>query len=101
MVTLEYSLLLKLFKFPIALNLLSPYVEYSEYLQFMLNPEEFDYSKVDTKNYMWQNLIYSNEYKPYFVDDRGEILTEQLKNVFDRCGNSCTAEDYLWYFIGG
>lgn len=98
MVTLEYSLLLKLLKFPIDLNLLSPYVEYSEHLQFMLKPDEFDYSKVDTKNYMWQNLIYSDEYKHYFVDNRGEILTEQLKSIFD-LGVETVAQQKIIYGI--
>ncbi len=82
MVTLEYSLLLKLFKFPIELGMLKPYVKYSEHLLFMLNPSKFDYSKVDISNYMWQNLIYSKEYRKYFVDHKDKLLTEQLKDIF-------------------
>ena len=62
--------------------MLKPYVEYSEHLLFMLNLYEFDYSKVDISNYMWRNLIYSKEYRKYFVDHKDKLLTEQLKNIF-------------------
>ena len=67
MVTIEECMILKLLGFDVDLTSLEPYVHYSEHLSFMVNPETFDYSQVNTENYMWQNLIYSKEYQPYFV----------------------------------
>ena len=49
----------------------------------MLEPKEFDYSKVNTNNYMWQNLIYSPMYKQYFLEHKKEILSDDLRKVFD------------------
>lgn len=56
----------------------------SEHLEFMLNPDTFDYSQVDTNHYMWQNLIFSSEYQHYFIEHKNEILSDDLKNIFDR-----------------
>ena len=49
----------------------------------MVNPEAFDYSQVKTENYMWQNLIYSKEYQPYFVKHKSEVLSDDLRKSFD------------------
>jgi len=48
----------------------------------MLDPENFEYSLVDTSNYMWQNLIYSKEYKQYFIDNKKVLLSDELKKLF-------------------
>ena len=83
LVTIEESMILKLFGFPVELERLESYAHYSEHLQFMLNPIEFDYSKVNISDYMWQNLIYSKEYREYFIKNKEIILTEELKNSFE------------------
>jgi hypothetical protein len=49
----------------------------------MVNPETFDYSNVNTDNYMWQNLIYSKEYQPYFIAHKHEVLSDDLRKSFD------------------
>ena len=48
----------------------------------MVSPETFDYSQVDTGNYMWQNLIYSKEYQPYFIAHKSDVLSEELRKNF-------------------
>ena len=83
MVTIEECMILKLFGFDIDLTSLEPYAHYSEHLSFMVNPEAFDYSQVNTEHYMWQNLIYSKEYQPYFVEHKSEVLSEDLRKSFD------------------
>ena len=83
MVTIEECMILKLLGFDIDLTSLEPYVHYSEHLSFMVNPEAFDYSQVKTENYMWQNLIYSKEYQPYFVKHKSEVLSDDLRKSFD------------------
>ena len=75
-------LLLILLGYSIDLSPLSQFKGYSDFLDFALDPENFDYSKVDTANYMWENFIYSTKYKPYFIKHRKEILTDSLENVF-------------------
>ena len=32
---------------------------------------------------MWQNLIYSSYYKDYFIVHKAELLTDDLRNLFD------------------
>ena len=83
MVTIEECMILKLLGFDIDLTSLEPYAHYSEHLSFMVNPEAFDYSQVNTEHYMWQNLIYSKEYQPYFVGHKSEVLSEDLRKSFD------------------
>lgn len=83
MVTIEECMILKLLGFDIDLTSLEPYVHYSEHLSFMVNPDAFAYSQVKTENYMWQNLIYSKEYQPYFVKHKSEVLSDDLRKSFD------------------
>lgn len=70
---------------------LQEYAEFSEHLDFMLNPNNFDYSKVNLDHYMWENLIYKDEYQPYFIKHKNEILTEDLEKVFlsNKATNDC------------
>ncbi len=89
-------LLLKLIGCDVDLSALEPYKKYSDPLTFMLDPDNFDYSLVDTGNYMWQNLIYSKYYQDYFINHKEELLTEDLKNIFD-CNNSTTDQQKIVY----
>ena len=79
---IECCLFLKMFDYPIDLSELKEHAEFSEHLDFMLNPDDFDYSKVNLDHYMWENLIYTDEYQPYFIEHKDEILTENLEKVF-------------------
>ena len=36
---------------------LNQYCKEYAYLDFLLNPESFDYSKINTADYMWGNFI--------------------------------------------
>ncbi len=81
-VAIESCLILNLLDYPIDLSELQEYSEFSEHLEFVLSPDSFDYSKVNLINYMWQNLIYSDEYQPYFVKHKDEILTGDLEKIF-------------------
>ena len=83
MTSIEECIILKLLGFDVDLTILKPYAHYSEHLQFALDPDNFDYSQIDTSNYMWQNLIYSSYYKDYFIAHKAELLTDDLKNLFD------------------
>ncbi len=63
---------------------LKKYSDYSVYIQFMLNPKEFDYSNVDIGDYMWSNLIYSEKYSKYFPNNKNKILTDKLEQRFKK-----------------
>ena len=40
------------------------------------------FGKVNLDYYMWENLIYTDEYQPYFIKHKDEILTKDLEKVF-------------------
>ena len=48
----------------------------------MLDPQTFDYKLVDTRDSMWQNLIFSDLYKPFFIQHKKELLSEQLEEIW-------------------
>lgn len=81
--SIDECILLKLLGIEIDLELFKPYVQYSNVLQFMLCPSEFDYSEVDLNHYMWQNLIYSQQYMKYFIEHKDEILSDDLIKLFN------------------
>lgn len=81
--SIEEFLILKLIGFNVDLCKLKPYIEYSDFLDFALNPQTFDYSKVDFTHYMWQNFVYSKQYKSFFKEHKKDLITETLKNCFD------------------
>ena len=63
------------------LSEISTYSKYSDHLAFALNPERFDYSKVDLENYMWQNFMYSEKYKHFFIEHKNELLTDEVEKL--------------------
>ena len=91
-------IILKLCDFDLDLSLLTPFAEYSFQLQFMLNPESFDYSNVDVDQYMWQNLIYSKEYREYFVKHKKDFLSPRVNDIFSM-GLSTTDQQKIVYGI--
>lgn len=83
MITIEECIVLRLLGFDVDLAFLAPYAHYSTHLSFMVDPESFDYSQVNTADYMWQNLIFAKEYQPYFVSHKCDVLSDDLKKIFD------------------
>lgn len=95
-VCINDCILLNLLGFDADLSALTPYAQYSEHLQFLLNPGKFDYSRVDTAHYMWQNLIWSRKYQRYFLAHREKLLSEGLKKLF-RTGVETPAQQKVVY----
>lgn len=83
-INIEKYILLKLIGFEINIQRLEPFKEFSDFLGFILSPEDFDYSKVDLNHYMWQNILYSPQYQDFFIEHKYELLTEELHDVFLR-----------------
>ena len=44
------------------------------YLQFLLDPENFDYSQVDFSNYMWENFARHEKYMNCFIAHKNAII---------------------------
>jgi len=80
--SLEYCILLKILGKPVDISKLDAYKEYSDHLAFLLSPNDFDYSKVDTTNYMWSNFFRRKEYFTHLYNHRSEILTGDLEKLF-------------------
>lgn len=66
---------------PVDLFEISRFREYSEHLSFALDPEKYDYSKVNIENYMWQNFMYSEEFKHCFIEHKDELLTSDIEKL--------------------
>ena len=81
-VDLELCILLFLLGFDMDLSFLSDYEEFSVHLKFMLHPDTFDYSQVDLNDNMWQNLIYSDQFRDYFIKQKDIILSEKIRKTF-------------------
>lgn len=99
MVTLDHCIILKLIGFDFDLSSLEPFSKYSPHLQFMFNPDSFDYSNVNIRQYMWQNLIYSEEYGPYFVQHKSEILNSDLKDIFSMALETREQQKIVYGFL--
>lgn len=94
--TISHCIILKLCGFKVNLSRLEAFTEYSPHLRFVLDPDHFDYSTVDLTNYMWENLIYSNDYKKYFVEHKSELLSDDLRNAF-KLGLDTQAQQKIVY----
>ena len=44
------------------------------HLQFLLNPESFDYSQVDFSDYMWKNFALREKYMKRFVEHKNDLI---------------------------
>lgn len=47
------------------------------YLDFLFNPGSFDYSSINTADYMWCNFINSNEYRDIILKHKSEFWTKE------------------------
>ena len=45
----------------------------NDFLQFFVNHEEFDYSKVDFSKYMWENIARQPEFMIKLIDKANEV----------------------------
>lgn len=75
---------------------LEPYKEYSIFLKFIFNPENFDYSLVDFNHYMWLNLIKNDEYREIILKNRKDIDASKIKSKFEN-GTATKIEERLLY----
>lgn len=78
-----------------SIDILSELKDGKPHLQFLLNPDNFDYTQVDFSNYMWENFARIPRYMKKFVEHSDEIspkITERIK-----AGTVCESEKKLYY----
>ncbi len=56
------------------ISILKELSEGRPHLQFLLNPESFDYSQVDFSNYMWENFARCEKYMNCFIAHKDAII---------------------------
>ncbi len=61
---------------------LKKYCSESEYLDFLFNPETFDYSKINIADYMWCNIINSPNYRNVILKHKSDFWNkDQEKRI--------------------
>ena len=55
---------------------LKKYCDESNYLDFLFNPSTFDYSKIETADYMWCNFINSSNYREIILKHKSDFWNE-------------------------
>lgn len=56
----------------IDIEFLKEYVDYSDYIKFIFEPDKFDYSKVDTADVMWCNFFNIEEYRNILLKHKSD-----------------------------
>jgi hypothetical protein len=51
------------------------------FLQFFLEPDNFDYSKVDFSDYMWENIVRQERYRNVILSHKSEIIPGLCQRV--------------------
>lgn len=59
------------------MSYLNQYCKEYPYLDFLLNPDSFDYSKINTADYMWCNLINSNKYRESILKHKSDFWSKE------------------------
>lgn len=63
------------------LNILKELSEGRPHLQFLLDPDSFDYSQVDFSDYMWENFARQEKYMTYFITHKDDIIPRIQKRI--------------------
>ncbi|MBE6845920.1 MAG: hypothetical protein E7508_09510 [Ruminococcus sp.] len=58
------------------IDFLKQYTEDSDLLDFLFNPDSFDYSKINIANYMWCNFINSDKYREIILNHKSEFWSK-------------------------
>ena len=53
----------------------------SEFLQFFLAPNDFDYRQVDFSNYMWENIARRERFMEFFLSHKSDVIPNLQKKI--------------------
>lgn len=59
------------------MSYLNQYCKEYAYLDFLLNPESFDYSKINTADYMWCNFIANDKFRGKILEHKSEFWSKE------------------------
>lgn len=59
------------------LSFLKKYCNEFDYLDFLFNPETFDYSKINIADYMWCNFINSDKYRDIILKHKSDFWSKK------------------------
>ena len=59
------------------MSYLNQYCKEYAYLDFLLNPESFDYSKINTADYMWCNIIANDKFRGKILEHKSEFWSKE------------------------
>ncbi len=74
----------------------SKYINYSIYIEFILLPNDFDYSKIHMEDYMWVNLFNSKKYRKILLKNGYDVIKEKLFEAIE--GMYATEEEKSIYY---
>lgn len=58
------------------IDFLKKYADTNEYLDFLFNPESFDYSKIKTADNIWCNFLNIDEFRDVIISHKAEFWTK-------------------------
>jgi len=79
---LDYIVIFHLLGENVNLQNFDCFTSYSEPLSFLMNPKDFNYSKIKTNDYMWVNIIRNPRYFD-FIKEKGDSIIPRLKKEVD------------------
>lgn len=65
------------------------------HLQFLLNPNEFDYTQVNFSNYMWENFARNDKYMKLFIEHKESIIPSIKEHL--KVGIASETEKKIFY----
>ncbi len=97
--TLDYVVILHILDIINNIKSYEKYSLYSDYIEFVINDNNFDYSKIRFSDYMWRNLFNDNNYRNKMLKNGFKILKGTLKAAIE-CGYATEEEKvmYIRYF---
>ena len=58
------------------IEFLKQYTADSQYLDFLFNPDTFNYNKITTADYMWCNFINNDNYREIIIHHKTEFWSD-------------------------
>lgn len=78
---LECAYLLYISNIITDIGILKELTEGRPHLQFLLCPENFDYTQVDFSNYMWENFARQEKYMKHFIAHKDSIIPKIKERI--------------------
>ena len=82
-----------------SLEKLSPIAKNYPFIEFFLDDENFDYSKIDFSNYMWQNIVRVPRFLDKIILHKEEVVDALKKKIEMETATEFEKKLYYGYFI--